>query len=136
MRNFYFVLALILVACSPSSIEEFQFEGENIAKRLLKQLEKVHSVSDLKREGPKLKKEYAHLARLMIAAKKFQNSHPNEEEPGLEGLEVSEDLKKEFIRIYQLEGCLELMEELQRESLHKLDLYRLRLEARKTEIFR
>lgn len=122
--------------CSPSSIEEFQFEGEDIARGLLKQLEKVHSMSDLKREGPKLKKEYASLVEVMIAAKKFQNRHPDEEVPRIQRLEVSEALKKEFMRIYQLEGCAELMEALQRESLHKLDLYHRRLEALKTETFR
>ena len=136
MRNIYFVLLFFFAACSPSSIEEFQLAGEGIARGLLKQLEKVQSISDLKREGPKLKKEYAHLAQVMIAAKKFQNRHPDEEMPSLKRLEVSEALKKEFIRIYHLEGCSELMEALQRESLHKLDLYHRRLEASRTETFR
>ncbi len=127
---------LFCVGCSPSSIEEFQFEGEDVAKGLLKELGRVYSLSDLKKEGPKLKKEYEHLARLMIAAKKYQNRHPNDEVSGLIGFEVSEALKKEFMRIYQLGGCSEVMEELQRESLHKLDLFHRRSEALKTQTFR
>ena len=136
MRKIYFCLICILVSCSPNSIEEFQLEGEAVAKELLNDLVKVQSLKDLKSEGPKLKKEYNQLVEIMIAAKKFQNRHLGDEVPGHIGLEVSEALKKEFIRIYQLEGCLEVMEALQRESLHKLDLYHQRSEARKTQIFR
>ncbi len=130
------ICILLITSCSPSSIDEFQLEGEDIAKELLKELVKVHSLSDLKREGPKIKKEYLHLVDVMIAAKKYQNRHPNDEVPGQIGLEASEALKKEFIRVYQLEGCSELMEALQRESLHKLDLFHLRSEAMKTQTYR
>ena len=136
MRKIYFVLLLILSACSPNSIQEFQFEGEGIAKKLLHELARVHSLSDLKKEGPNLKKEYAHLIDVMIAAKKYQDRHPDDEVPSQIGFEVSEALKKEFMRIYQLEGCAEVMEALQRESLHKLDSYHQRREALKIQTFR
>lgn len=127
---------ILCVACAPHSMEEYKLEGEGIAKSLLKQLEKVHSVNDLVETGPRLKKEYAKLLQLMVAAKKYQNAHPEEEVGDPIGLEVSDALKREFIRIYQLEGCSDVMEALQRESLHKLDLSYRRLEGLKTETFR
>jgi len=129
MRKKIFALLIILSGCSPSSLEEYQVEGENIARAILKHLEKVESVSDLVREGPKLKKEYALLVQVMIQAKKYQGGHPNEEVSEPIGVEVSDALKKEFMRVYQLEGCQEVMEGLQRESLHKLDLFHRRLQT-------
>lgn len=131
MRKKICALLILLVSCSPGSLEEYQLEGENIAKALLRHLERVESVGDLIKEGPKLKKEYALLVQVMIAAKIYQNKHPDEEVSEPIGLEVSEALKNEFMRIYQLEGCQEVMEGLQRESLHKLDLFHKRSQALK-----
>ncbi len=122
----FFALLIFCVSCSPSSMAEFQLEGEGIAKTVLARLQEVESVSDLVREGPRLKKEFASLVKVMIEAKKYRAENPEEEAPVLVRLEVSEALKREFIRVYQLEGCAEVMEGLQRESLHRLDYHRMR----------
>ena len=123
MKKKIFILVVLLYGCSPSSLEDYHWEGENIAKAILYSLEKVESTHDLAHEGVRLKKEFARLTRLIIAASKYQSKHPSEEIRELIGFEVSEKLKKEFIRIYQIEGCQQVMEELQRESLHRLDLF-------------
>ncbi len=122
----FFALLIFCVSCSASSMAEFQLEGEGIAKTVLARLQEVESVSDLVREGPRLKKEFASLVKVMIEAKKYRAENPEEEAPVLVRLEVSEALKREFIRVYQLEGCAEVMEGLQRESLHRLDYHRMR----------
>lgn len=112
-----------LASCGPSTPEEYRCEGESIIRLLCKDLQKVESASDLKTEGPKIKKRFAELTRLMILAKKRQLSHPDEwmlEQPSTY---LSDELKTEFIRIYQLDGCQKLMEDLQRESLHRLDRF-------------
>ncbi len=134
MRKKFLVFLVFFVSCSPGSIKEYQIEGEDIAKNMIKILERVESVNDLERDSLKLKKEIAALVKIMIEAKKYQNSHPEEEVREPINFEVSEALKKEFMRIYQLEGCQDAMEALQRESLHKLDLYHRKLEGLKIEI--
>ncbi len=136
MRFQIFALLFLFISCSPNSVQEYQLEGEGIAKAILKRLERVQSISDLEREGPRLKKEFAALVNVMIAAKEYVERCPLEEAAEPPSLEVSNALKREFMRVYQLEGCLELMEALQRESLHKLDLHQKRLEAKKTQTYR
>ena len=126
MQKKIFIFFVFLSGCAPSSLEDYHFEGEVIAKAILHSLEKVESVHDLVCEGGKLKKEFSRLVRVMVAAGKYHAQHPNEEESALIGFEVSERLKKEFMRVYQIEGCQEVMEGLQRESLHKLDLFHKR----------
>jgi hypothetical protein len=136
MRKKFFALIFLMISCSPVTQQEYQYEGEEVAKCILKILQKVESLADLNREALKLKKEYAKLTKVMIEAKKFQQKHPETEVSLQVGLEVSESLKKEFIRIYQLEGCQEKMEALQRESLHKLHLHQRRQEGLKSETYR
>jgi hypothetical protein len=123
------ILLFICIACSPSSREEYRLEGEDIGRGIVKILQRVHSAGDLKREGPRLKKEYAKLVDLMIAAKKVDGRLEDFDSESVSSNSVSEALKAEFMRVYQLEGCAELMGPLQRESLHKLDLYQKRWEG-------
>ncbi len=120
------LLLFICIACSPSSREEYQLEGEDIARGITKILQKVSSASDLKREGVRLKKEYAKLVALMIAAKKDEGRLEDSDSEFVRSTTASDALKAEFMRVYQLEGCQELVEQISRESLHKLDLYHLR----------
>lgn len=115
----WFLIALWLVSCAPTSMEEFRQEGESIVLSLIQCLEKIETPADLKAESPRLKKKFAELADLMAAAKKCQLKTPKKDalEPNLE---ISDSLKAEFVRIYRIEGCQEIMEEIQRESLHSL----------------
>ena len=121
MKSLFFLM-LICVGCGPNTAEEYQSEGERIAKRILVQLERVESLADIKREGPKLRQEFWQLTTLMITAREHGIAHPEESVSQGRG-EISEALKQEMMRVYRLEGCQEAMEELQRESLHRLDLH-------------
>ena len=132
MKKIFLVCLFFGISCSPGSIDEFRLEGEWIAKSILERLQKVESLSDLVKEGPRLKKEFALLVKVMIEAKKYRFENPEEEAPMPIRLEVSEALKQEFIRVYQFEGCAEVMEGLQRESLHRLDYHLTRSEALKS----
>jgi hypothetical protein len=135
MRKKFFLLIFLLISCSPASPKEYQYEGEDVCKSILKILQKIESVSDLNREGVRLKKEYAKLVKVMIEAKKFQLRHKEIELIAPSNFEVSQALKSEFIRIYEIEGCQEKMEALQRESLHKLHQYQRRTEGFKSETY-
>jgi hypothetical protein len=114
------LLAIALAACSPTSLEEYHYEGENIAKEIALELTKVHSEKDLFRLAPKLKKKFSLMVDLMVAARKCQKRSEEDFYHGSE--EASDLLKEELIRIYEIDGCQETLEEMQREALHRLDL--------------
>ncbi len=113
-----------LTGCSPSSLSEYRTEGEGHIKKLVEELAEIESVSQLEAKQVKLKKRFTAMVDLMIAAKKFQLKHA---EDGQEitpwQLEMSNALKRELIRIYQLEGCAEKFEEIERDTMHRLDLF-------------
>lgn len=117
------LLCLLQAACSPTTLSEYQLEAEGVAKALIDDLEKVQTERDLVEKAPRLKKRYHQLVDLMIAAKKHERQHPEEEREGSLGREVSEALRCELFRVYMLEGCKEKLEEIERESLHKLDQF-------------
>lgn len=121
MRRYLFPL-LLLAGCGPSTPEEYRYEGESIVRLLHSDLCRVESLADLKVEAPKIKKRFTILTDLMIRAKKRQLQF-DENLMGESNAYLSDELKSEFIRIYQIEGCQKYMEDLQRESLHRLDLH-------------
>lgn len=116
-------LLVMLSGCSPSSMEEYRFEGESLVRSLIEECQKIESKEDLLLEKPRLKKKFDKIVDLMIAARKFQVKHLDSEIPVDLRLAASNALKEEFIRIYKIEGCQSLMEDIQRDSLHKLDLF-------------
>lgn len=121
MKGCLFLFFILCSSCSPTSLEEYHYEGENLAKEIAIELAKVHTEEDLLSRAPRLKKKLSAMVDLMIKARKLQKK--KEEEPFLQGSqEASDFLKEEFIRIYQIEGCAETMQEIQREALHRLDL--------------
>lgn len=120
MRRYLFVL-LILTGCGPSTPEEYRSEGESILRHLQSDLNKVESLVDLKVRAPRIKKKFTELTELMIRIKKTQLTYPADWVQQPLNTYLSDQLKTEFIRIYQIDGCQKLMEDLQRESLHRLD---------------
>lgn len=122
-RLFILLLFASLSGCSPSSICEYRTEGEEPIKRLIYELSQIETVGQLEAREGRLKKCFSSLVDLMIAAKKFQaKRHDEGGEVTFWQLELSEALRREMIRIYEIEGCSELMEEIERDALHKLDI--------------
>ena len=123
MKRFLFFCVLFLTGCAPGSLEEYCFEGEGAVRKIIEECKKVHSKEDLILHKSRIKNDLAHLTNLMIAAKKFQMKNPEEEITLNLSHAASNQLKEEFVRIYKIDGCREVMEEIQRESLHKLDAF-------------
>ncbi len=125
-------LMSLLYACSPSSVEDFQHEGEARSKRLIKELKKIESRDQLLRAEPELKHHFGWLVELMIAAREFQEMHPDEAilDPNPDA-EVSTLLEEELRRIYALEGGREIVERAQQEALERLDAFERLLKKRK-----
>ena len=122
MKYLLFLSLFCLIGCSPTSLDEYHYEGESVARQLLIDLEKVNSQEELISQSSKLKKRFSTIVDLVIAARKHQLKHPDDEITTMEHT-ISDLLKNEFTRIYQIEGCQGIMESMQRESLHRLDRF-------------
>jgi len=122
--NFWIVCLLFALGCSPSSLEDYQHEGEAVCRLLIKELKKIESREDLIKATPKLKKRFHQVVDIVIEARKFQEGHPEEKkEFTFDPRQMSDLLKSELKRIYQIEGGRELMEHAQREALIRLDAF-------------
>jgi Tfp pilus assembly protein PilP len=115
------LLLLVLVGCSPSSLEDFQHEGESLSRKLIKELAQIHNKSELHQAAPQLQKRFEQIVDLMIAARKYQQTHPDEDL--MQDSPVSDALVQELKRIYQIEGGRQVIEKAQREALIRLDAF-------------
>jgi hypothetical protein len=118
-------LLLVLSACSPNSIEDFQHEGETSSRALIFDLQKIHTREELASSAPLLKKHFESLVDLMIRARTFQESHPEESLalPFAKQTTISDELEEELRRIYKIEGGREIVERAQQEALVHLDAF-------------
>ena len=120
--HIYFMLLLLLTACQPNSKQDFHSEGTSLAKTLIFDLREIHSKEDFLEIAPRVKKKIQKLTDLMILSVHYQTKHPSEREEIIDR-RYSDLLLEEFKRIYAMQGCREIMESLQRDSLHRLDAY-------------
>ena len=63
---------LFLLGCSPISLEDYHYEGENIARGIADELAKVYSEKDLQVLAPKLKKRFLAMVDLMGRVRRYQ----------------------------------------------------------------
>jgi hypothetical protein len=116
----------MLSACAPNSLEDFQQEGQSLARQLATELQNVQTREDLQKASPKLKKRFDQLVALMIEARKFQQAH-SEESSAFDLYSTdpatSDMLLCELKRVYRIESGREIIEKAQKESLIKLDAF-------------
>ena len=115
------VVALFFSSCSPNSLEDFQREGEGITRSIITLLEDVSCRQELQVVLPELEKKFESLVDLMIEARTYQLTHPEDE--SLYESFTSEHLRKELQRVYALEGGREAIEKAQHEALLRLDAF-------------
>jgi len=109
-------LVIFALGCTPSTIDEYRREGESLAIAIASELKKVETKADLEACGPKIKKKLDKLTDLMIASQKIAIDAPKEVTYG------SQQLKKEQMRIYSIEGGKETFEAICSEALQKIQL--------------
>lgn len=112
-------LLLILLGCSPSSLEDYQREGEALCRMIGLDLQKIHTKEELQKALPHLEKQFDKLVDLMIQARRFQQEHP-EDVSFYEGV-AGDALRLQLERVYGLEGGRDFIEQAQHEPLLKLD---------------
>ncbi len=115
------LVGVLLCACSPSSMEEFRFEGESIALKLTSDLQEVDTLADLEKIAPKIKKRLDKLTDLMLKLNKYQ-AKSHEKIQGNPPFVIGEGLKNEMKRVYAIEGCRAYFEEISSDALQKIQL--------------
>ncbi len=117
-----FILLTVLYGCSPSSLDDFQREGEALSRILIKHLESIESQEELLRAEPILKKDFEAYVDLINQARAYQLKHTDEiATDGGSDFSVSDELKKQLRRIFAIEGGREIIERAQQEALERLD---------------
>lgn len=117
MYTYFIVLLLLLSGCSPSSLSEWRVEGVSIVRDLVEDFEKVQSLKDLESKKYTLKKKYNKLVSIMLEAEKYEIEEGSFQVESF----YSDALRAQYLRIYEIEGAKELLYEIQKDSLHKLD---------------
>ena len=118
MTIFFIIALLVLASCNPSNLSEWRVEGVSIVRNLVEELELIETIADLEERKSSIKKKYAKLIQIMIEGDRYEDIDALKPESFF-----SNALRDQYIRIYQIEGGKELLFEIQKESLHKLDQY-------------
>ncbi|MES2122960.1 MAG: hypothetical protein V4492_09350 [Chlamydiota bacterium] len=128
----YCAIFLLFSGCAPSTLSDFRHEGESRCREILIVLEQIEDREQLLRSEPALKKHFETLITLMIEARKYQESHPEDALTESEySLVVESELQEELRRIYQIEGGREVVERTQHEALVRLDAFERELSRKK-----
>lgn len=124
-------LAVLLVVggCSPSSLQDFRQEGRRLNRELLAELQKLHTRQEVQQAAPILQQHYQEIVQLMIAARDFQQQHPDDPIPELDETDqqLSRQLMNELNRLYRIEGVREIIEKAQEPALSRLDAFERRI---------
>jgi hypothetical protein len=113
----------VAIGCTPHSLEEFEEEGEGVMRALIEELQAIHNREQLLAASGRLQKQFDRLVDIMIAAKEFSRSHPDLEKEESIQHELSDQLRIELNRLYQLEGGRQIIEKSQEKALHRLDAF-------------
>lgn len=115
------------MSCSLQTKGDFQKQGSDVAEKIVEELSKVHNTQELRQKSAVLKKYFAHLTKLILEARALEGERKEVAESEKMGqigyigqiveselidstYSVSETLKNEMIRIYQMENGREEME--------------------------
>jgi hypothetical protein len=120
-----FTLTCTLLACSPSSSQDFREVGRSINRSIIKELHGIHSHDELVDKLPVLENLFGRLTEVMISARKFEDQQTESSQLpfGREDQQVSDLLRLELNRVYRLPGGKGLIERAQRQALDKLDKF-------------
>lgn len=104
------------------SPEDFLEEGQGIERTLVEELKKIHTREQLLTSVPKLKKLFASLGNVMIAAEEYRAKHRHAfVQTTKREHALSDALRNELTRIYHIEGSRDIIEKCQEETLNRLD---------------
>jgi hypothetical protein len=114
------ILFILLASCSNNSLEEYEREGQALSRKLVIQLQEIHTREELVKALPNLKDRFDALVSLMIEARRYRADHPDEGVEAPFDPTTSDALMAEMKRIYRIEGGRDLIESAQKEAMIRL----------------
>lgn len=110
------VLTVSLQSCSPNTQEECIRECSTTISLLIAELKEVNSREDLLKKKGVLRKYFDQIAHMMVLAKTTEDEGLNDAGPP----SWNQELLIEMMRIYEIDGAKELMENYQKNALRSL----------------
>lgn len=114
MRTYLILTVAIslLGACQNSSYAKFKEKGQSKSKSLVDELKMIRTKDQLVERRHFLRRYFDDLADLNDQAKAYALNHPSEPVPLLdpESKELSDQLKSELLRVYRLDGGVEIID--------------------------
>ena len=122
---FLLLTAILLTSCQPNSEDDFKQETKSICNHISSKLSSVKNLDDLKKSKPSLKQSFDDLVELLIQAKRFEmeNGWSRSSPLTSEQAKAQDQLISELNRVLQIDGAQDLIEDIQREPLEKLDSF-------------
>ncbi len=126
-----FCVLIFLSSCSSSHLEDCRERGREVTKILLSELKEIKKKEDLSAKAATLKSLFNELVDRMIEGREILKKSQGIEEIkefSRKDLILSQELRMELKRIYQIEGGRECIEKFQEGALLRLDAYEKLLE--------
>lgn len=127
---FLSALLLIFVGCSTQSHAQYRKRGEALVKDISEDLQKIKTKDDLSSYVSPLKKKMKKLCALMIEAADYAEKAPKVPIEDSSSL-YSDQLQYELLRVCEIEGVREAIENLQADMLDKIDAYYRKAQRKK-----
>jgi hypothetical protein len=126
---------LLLTSCGPKNLEDYKEEGKGVTRSLIQELRHIRNRDELLAAHHLLQKRFDQLVSIIIAAREFQHKYPDWETHELSLLdhELSDKLRVELNRLYQIEGGRQIIEKYQEMALNRLDACEKKLNHAKHE---
>ena len=117
--RFFYIIIILIYGCNPTN-EDIQQESQKIIKQLIEQMTIIHNYGELQKSAPQLKKSFNKLVDIIIEARKLEIKDAKFE---IKNHHLSDLLRYQVERIYRIDGGKEIIEEMQRDALHKLNAF-------------
>lgn len=120
-RFFLILLSFTIISCGKPTLEDYREEGQSVLRSLVNDLRSVRTRQDLVVAVPALQKHFDRLAAIMIEAEQLRLEHGDMRDIHVGEPHISDDLRAELTRIYQLPDGRELIEQCQEGAFMKLE---------------
>lgn len=118
-----FSLILSLTSCSLVSKEDYEAQAKAQIDRLSQEFEKIQDLQTLQLKKNILKKRFLKITNLMMDYHLFLEKQPELKTGPSDELVLSANhFKSEFQRLFEIEGAIDLIIEIEKDSFLKLTL--------------
>ena len=120
-----FFLSMLIFSCGKSTLEDYREEGRSVTKELIQELKKIRNKDQLLVSAAKLQKLFDQMVDVMIAAQNQKLELHKQEglELTKEDHDLSDSLRFELNRVYNIEGGKAIIEKTQEKALNRLENY-------------